>query len=179
MGMIQTESPYYPPVPSAPKPFGANLGAFNADPAFFNCASADDASGCAVSWALRMISSRNIVTAGAGLYSWYQDHDPAEACVDAQNCQHRLVSTYLSHQIWLYNLITIGATEMVSPYGTDFSPALAADNTDATGHPFWSTINAWLLLGSGGDAHETPTPSQTITLANWWWGLSTPSASCW
>jgi hypothetical protein len=126
-----------------------------------------------------MVSSSNVQIAGAGLYSWYQDHDPAEACVDAQNCQLRLVSTYLSSDIWLYNLITIGATEMDSPYGTNYFPALAAENTDATGHPYWSTINAWLLLADGATGSETPQPNQTLTLANWWWGLSTPSASCW
>ncbi|KAL3496443.1 pectate lyase superfamily protein-domain-containing protein [Aspergillus germanicus] len=165
MGMIQTESPYYPPVPNAPAPFEDALGAFDADPNFNNCATSDD-DGCAVSWALRMISSNNIQIAGAGLYSWYQDHDPAEACVDAQNCQQRLVSTYLSTQIWLYNLITIGAVEMVSPYGSDFSPALAADNTDATGHPYWSTISAWLVLADGADANDTidiPPPSNLET----------------
>jgi hypothetical protein len=178
MGMIQTESPYYPPVPTAPTPFEDAVGVFNADPDFTNC-NADDEDSCAVSWALRMVSSYNVQIAGAGLYSWYQDHDPAEACVDAQNCQQRLVSTYLSSDIWLYNLITIGATEMVSPYGTDYAPALAANNTDATGHPYWSTINAWLLLANGASGDETPQPSQTITLADWWWGLSTPSASCW
>ncbi|GIJ84571.1 hypothetical protein Asppvi_003418 [Aspergillus pseudoviridinutans] len=177
MGMIQTESPYYPPVPSAPAPFDNAVGMFNAGPNFTNCNS-DDENSCAVSWALRMVSS-NVQIAGAGLYSWYQDHDPAEACVDAQNCQQRLVSTYLSCDIWLYNLITIGATEMVSPYGTNYSPALAAENTDATSHPYWSTINAWLLLADGATGSETPQPSQTITLADWWWGLSTPSASCW
>ena len=77
MGMIQTESLYYPPVPSAPAPFDDAVGVFNADPNFTNCNSNDENS-CAVSWALRMVSSSSVQIAGAGLYSWYQDHDPAE-----------------------------------------------------------------------------------------------------
>ncbi|GFF31801.1 hypothetical protein IFM61606_10741 [Aspergillus udagawae] len=68
---------------------------------------------------------------------------------------------------------------MVSPYGTNYFPALVAENTNATGHLYWSTINTWLLLADGATSSETPQPSQTLTLANWWWGLSTPSASCW
>jgi glucan 1,3-beta-glucosidase len=175
MGMIQTESPYYPPDPQAPAPFNNSLGAFNADPDFSNCVGGG--SHCAVSWALRIAASSNIQIAGAGLYSWFQDHN--QACVDTQNCQQSLVSTYLSSDIWLYNLITIGSIEMVSPYGSAYSAALAKDNTDSTGHPFWSVISAWLLLADGAISDQTPTPGQTITLPDWFWAMPSPSISCW
>lgn len=174
LGMIQTESPYYPPDPTAPEPFANGLGAFNADPDFSNCGPTTP--NCAISWALRIVSSSNIQIAGAGLYSWFQDHN--QACVDTQNCQQSLVSTYLSYDIWLYNLITIGSVEMVSPYGSGYSAALATANTDSTGHPFWSIISAWLLLADG-SAPATPTPGQTITMPDWFWAMATPSVSCW
>lgn len=175
MGMIQTESPYYPPDPQAPAPFNKGLGAFNADPDFSNCPTSLPR--CSVSWALRIISSSNIQISGAGLYSWFQDHN--QACVDTQNCQQSLVSAYLSSDLWTYNIITIGSVEMVSPYGSSYTAALAKGNTDSTGHPFWSIIRAWLLLADGAASNQSPTQGQTITLPDCFWAMPTPSISCW
>jgi hypothetical protein len=62
MGMIQTESPYYQPSPTAPSPFTAGL--FPNDPTFSDCEGS--ASQCAMSWALRIIDSSTIYSMGAG-----------------------------------------------------------------------------------------------------------------
>jgi hypothetical protein len=62
MGMIQTESPYYQPVPKAPAPF--TPGYFPNDPTFEDC---DKSSlTCAVSWGLRIIDSSTAYFLGAG-----------------------------------------------------------------------------------------------------------------
>jgi hypothetical protein len=65
LGMIQTESPYYQPVPKAPQPF--TPGIFPKDPTFDNCP--PDSSTCAVSWVVRIIDSNTVYLLGAGLYS--------------------------------------------------------------------------------------------------------------
>lgn len=62
MGMIQTESPYYQPVPRAPQPF--IVGQFPADPDFTNCTTSSAT--CPVSWALRIIDSSSVYLLGAG-----------------------------------------------------------------------------------------------------------------
>lgn len=64
MGMIQTESPYYQPVPRAPQPF--KVGQFPADPDFTNCTSTSLT--CSVSWAVRIIDSSSIYLLGAGMF---------------------------------------------------------------------------------------------------------------
>jgi hypothetical protein len=47
--------------------------------------------------------------------------------------------------IWLYNLYTIGAVEMVSPVSIlKVDPVLAKDNTNKPVHPFTSLVMAWL-----------------------------------
>ncbi|GAB7351002.1 hypothetical protein MBLNU459_g1495t2 [Dothideomycetes sp. NU459] len=176
MGMIQTESPYFFPTPQAPAPFTTALGQFNADPNFSNCGTSSTE--CTVSWALRIISSDNVQITGAGLYSWFFD-EYSQACVDTQNCQQSLVSTYLSSNLWLFNIITLGSVEMISPYGTNYPPALAKSNTDSVGHPYWSIINAWLLLSQGSTSNVSYAPSQTVTVASWFWAMPTPSVSCW
>jgi hypothetical protein len=62
LGMIQTESPYYQPVPKAPYPFTPGL--FPNDPTFDDCPG--DSILCAFSWAVRIIDSETIYMLGAG-----------------------------------------------------------------------------------------------------------------
>ncbi|KAH0341119.1 hypothetical protein KCU81_g6559, partial [Aureobasidium melanogenum] len=139
----QIETPYYYAKVEGPDPSTNALGQINADPDLTNCQTGDGK--CIQPWALRIVSSDETYIAGAGMYACFYD-EYSQACVDKQSCQRSMVSTYLSSNLWLYNMITIGATEMISPYGTDYLPALAADNTHPTGHPYWSRINAWLLI---------------------------------
>ncbi|KAK4870959.1 hypothetical protein LT330_000196 [Penicillium expansum] len=61
MGMIQTESPYFQPVPKAPAPFTAGL--FPNDPTFTDCPG--NSLTCAVSWAVRVLDSSTIYMLGS------------------------------------------------------------------------------------------------------------------
>lgn len=65
MGLIQTESPYFQTSPRAPTPFPFST-TFAEDPKFENCIATSAT--CAMSWALRIIKSRDIYIYGAGLY---------------------------------------------------------------------------------------------------------------
>jgi hypothetical protein len=111
MGMIQTESPYFQPKPAPPAPFGTTLGQFAGDVEPSACA-ANQAS-CRHSWGLRAVSSYNVIIAGAGLYSWFSDY--AQDCLSSHSCQEAIVSTIYNSNLWLYNLVTIGARSMVNP----------------------------------------------------------------
>lgn len=130
MGMIQTESPYYQPVPQAPTPFKPGL--FPNDPTFGNCTSAS----CYASWAVRIVDSSTIYMLGAGLYSWFSDY--SKTCVDTNNCQQRGFEVVQSYDVWIYNLCTKAIVEMISPL---LAPAtMAADNKNG----FLSSVLAWL-----------------------------------
>ena len=136
----------------APAPFTRSLQTFPYDPDFGDCAGAFP---CAAAWALTIKNSTNIQIAGAGLYSWFQDY--SLACVDTQNCQERLVATEFNGEIYLFNVYTIGSTTMIHPFIDKFgqtssstlSEALAAPNTDETGHPYVSAIGGWIEVFPG------------------------------
>lgn len=71
-GMVQTESPYYQPMPVAPEPFRSSVGVLPGDPDY-TC-SGDDFDGCDSSWAVMITGCHNIFVAGAGLYSWFDTY---------------------------------------------------------------------------------------------------------
>jgi len=89
--------------------------------------------------------STNIHILGAGLYNWFQNYN--QQCVDTQDCQQRVVSVEESGNVWLYNLYTIGTSEMVNLVGSN--PILAKPNSNTNQHPFTSIINAWLVASTG------------------------------
>ncbi|RAL06587.1 pectin lyase-like protein [Aspergillus homomorphus CBS 101889] len=132
MGMIQTESPYFQNIPPAPSPFSPGL--FPNDPPFTDCDS--DSQTCAVSLALRIIDSKSVYTLGAGLYSWFSSY--SQECLNTEDCQQRAVEISQSTDTWLYNLVTRGIIEMVSPVNE--KPTLSADNVNG----FMSSILAWV-----------------------------------
>ncbi|OQE59001.1 hypothetical protein PENNAL_c0346G01177, partial [Penicillium nalgiovense] len=132
MGMIQTESPYYQPVPRAPQPF--IVGQFPADPDFTNCTTSSAT--CPVSWALRIIDSSSVYLLGAGLYSWFSDY--SQTCVDNDLCEDRAFEIEKSFDIWVYNLVTKATRDMVSPAGE--IPTYAAANKNE----FLSSLLAWV-----------------------------------
>ena len=132
LGMIQTESPYFQPIPKAPQPFATGL--FSNDPVFPNCSPTD--ARCAFSWAARIVDSSSIYMLGAGLYSWFSDY--SKTCVDSDNCQARGFEVEQSSDIWIYNLCTKAIEEMISP--VDGTPTYARDNTNG----FLASILAWL-----------------------------------
>jgi len=69
--MLQTETPYYQPIPKPPAPFAKNTMVYETDPEYGCSNPKDDFSGCDASWALMMYGCQNIHVVGAGLYSWF------------------------------------------------------------------------------------------------------------
>jgi hypothetical protein len=134
LAMIQTESPYFQPLPKAPAPFTPGL--FADDPVFSNCAASGSPAGCAFSWAVRIIDSSTVYVLGAGLYSWFSNYD--QTCVNKENCQKRGFEVEQSGDIWIYNLCTKAIEELISPLGG--TPTFASDNKNG----FLSSILAWL-----------------------------------
>ncbi|RHZ63004.1 hypothetical protein CDV55_105196 [Aspergillus turcosus] len=132
LGMIQTESPYYQPVPPAPQPFTAGL--FPGDPDFTNCTATSTT--CPVSWAMRIVDSSSVYLLGAGFYSWFSDY--SQDCVDSNLCQDRALQIEESYNVWIYNLVTKAINEMVSPTGE--TPTYASDNRNG----FLSSLLAWV-----------------------------------
>lgn len=145
MGMIQTESPYYQPLPKAPTPFDKQLGGFTDDPTFADCKS--DSTSCNISWALRIFDSSAIHVLSSGLYSWFQGHDESCSLEDKRNCQDKMVYTEQSSDVWMFNVVTIGSSEMISPLRT--TPIDAASNRNG----FASSILSWRggINGTTGD----------------------------
>jgi len=107
MGHIQSETPYYQPVPVAPKPFDTQK-AFPGDPTF---ACKDGKDSCKTAWALRVIDSSNIYIHSLGLYSFFVNYDQT-TCVKDYNCQDRLLEVKGSTNVAFFNLFTIGVPEV-------------------------------------------------------------------
>lgn len=136
MGMIQTETPYWQSTPRAPAPFTSAIGKFPDDPTFSDCPSGSLT--CAMAWGLRIVSSSNIYTYGAGLYSFFNSYD--QSCLDTESCQDNMVEIIQSTGLWFYNLITKASTHSISPQGGRSVP----QRENHFG--FGSTIMAWLTL---------------------------------
>lgn len=153
MGMIQTESPYYQPVPKAPQPYRPGL--FPDDPTFGDCDPAKKT--CYSSWALRIVDSTAVYILGAGLYSWFSDY--SQACLDTNNCQQRGVEIQESSDLWIYNLCTKAIVEMVTPMGG--IATMAKDNVNG----FLSSVLAW-LEGSEDTSGRRKFPGFPVYTAN-------------
>ncbi|OBT68746.1 hypothetical protein VE03_02225 [Pseudogymnoascus sp. 23342-1-I1] len=161
--MIQTESPYfqYTAATASPGPFNSTIGQFGNDPIFPDATCTGTDLLCNFSWALMVKDSTDVTIAGAGLYSWFDNLDQGQACVGAQNCQQRLVEIGSGNSAFsIFNLITIGAVEMISDVENSVT-ILAEDNTQAIAHPFWSALGAFinhsetqLLVCAGDDNSE-------------------------
>lgn len=136
MGMIQTETPYWQSTPRAPEPFTPSLNKFPDDPTFSDCPSGSLT--CAMAWGLRIISSSNIYTYGAGLYSFFNSYN--QECLDSESCQDDMVEIIKSTGLWFYNFITKASTNSISPRGGRAVPQ--SENHFG----FGSTIVAWLTL---------------------------------
>lgn len=105
MGHLQTEAPYFQPVPVSPSPFNSSLGLFPADPTFSDCTT----DSCRVGWGVRLIDSSDIYIHGLGLYSWFSNF--GQDCVTKENCQQRILDIKGSKNVALYNLFTKGTVE--------------------------------------------------------------------
>ncbi|GAB1316002.1 hypothetical protein MFIFM68171_06212 [Madurella fahalii] len=116
MGQIQTETPYFQPVPNGLVPFNP-VAALN-DPDFrASCAGVQG--NCAAAWGLRVINSRDVLVYGAGLYSFFDNYSTACSTFAAgQTCQQRITSVEgPAVNVNIYNLNTIGTREMINRDG--------------------------------------------------------------
>ncbi|AEO70912.1 glycoside hydrolase family 55 protein [Thermothielavioides terrestris NRRL 8126] len=136
-GHVQTETPYYQPVPEAPAPF--TPGGFPADPDFSSC----NSSSCKEAWAMRIVESSNVMIYSAGFYSWFSNYD--QGCLPTESCQQRLFSVEDSDLVWVFNLFTKGTVEIAS---TGRAPAILTNATTQSGYT--SEINIWLPLAESG-----------------------------
>ncbi|TMW66273.1 hypothetical protein Poli38472_004038 [Pythium oligandrum] len=153
MGHIQTETPYYQSHPGIEVPFDVNPD-YN-DPSI-ECASGDSA--CAKSWGVRVYNSKDILIAGAGLYSFFENW--AQDCLDVfpQTCQTRMTSIEgKSSNIVVYNMNTVGTAKMVTVDGID-----AGAQSNATKNSFSHTaVLIKAKSSSNGVPSPTPTPKPT------------------
>ncbi|KAL4769204.1 pectate lyase superfamily protein-domain-containing protein [Aspergillus nidulans var. acristatus] len=136
LGMIQTELPYYQPVPKAPRPFSTGL--FKDDPTFNDCPA--DLTTCALSWGVRIIDSKTVYVLGAGLYSWYSGY--SQDYLETNNCQQRAVYIKETSNLWIYNLCIKAIIKIVLPVSELIT--YAADNHNG----FLSSILAWVRNSS-------------------------------
>ncbi|KAH6665999.1 pectate lyase superfamily protein-domain-containing protein [Halenospora varia] len=137
MGFIQTETPYYQPSPSALVPFPPVASRNDPDFATF-CAGKDVT--CNDAWGLRILSSKNILVYGAGLYSFFNNY--STTCSDHTStvyneiCQTQIFGidqgggsgqSYTGSTVYLYGLATVGSVSMVDLNGK--SVVSEKDNT--------------------------------------------------
>ncbi|KAK7049313.1 hypothetical protein VNI00_005914 [Paramarasmius palmivorus] len=123
MGLIQTETPYYQPNPAPPAPFVVNSN-YN-DPTSFGGGA----------WAVRIVTSTDIIIFGAGLYSFFQNY--GQACLPSRNCQSQILSIDSGSRASVYSLATVGTTWQLTVDGTNV--ANSGDNING----FASTLTAW------------------------------------
>jgi hypothetical protein len=137
LGHIQTESPYFQPVPVAPKPFGDSIrtGRFRGDPTFADCTS----NACKEAWGLRILNSEDIVVHSAGLYSWFVNYE--QACLNSEDCQERIMEVKGSKRVVIHNIFTKGVTQVAS--GSSNSTTIRQrDNKQG----YTSEISLWIPL---------------------------------
>ncbi|KAH0563080.1 hypothetical protein GP486_002348 [Trichoglossum hirsutum] len=127
MGQIQTESPYYQPNPLATIPFTPNNSLNDPD---FSTSCAGKTGNCAMAWGLRILDSTDVLTYGAGLYSFFNNYKTSCSDPGAGGCQNSILSLEGAglENVGLYSLNTIGSKSMVDRDGT--SLASAADNVN-------------------------------------------------
>ncbi|KAF2099288.1 family 55 glycoside hydrolase [Rhizodiscina lignyota] len=105
MSSIQTETAYMQSNPNALVPYAPRSDYY--DPTFSECFQQT----CYKTFGLRIYNSAYILIFGAGLYSFFNNYD--SACLLTSNCQEHMVSLEKSEAIYIYNLNTIAATDMV------------------------------------------------------------------
>jgi hypothetical protein len=119
LGAIQSETPYFQAGQlDALKPYPPK-DQFSNDPEFSDCNEnirLEAVDTCNESWALRIIESQNVYLYNGGFYSFFQNYE--DSCSKyGKTCQDKLIDTDYSESIWMYNLYTVGAKEVVSPQG--------------------------------------------------------------
>ncbi|KAK4545222.1 hypothetical protein LTR36_003401 [Oleoguttula mirabilis] len=127
-GFMQSETPYYQPVPVAPAPFSFN-SAYD-DPTFTVCSSDAAAVPCKDAWGLRVLNSKNVLIYSAGFYSFFNDY--TQACVTGENCQQNMVHIQNS-QVSAYAITTKASVNMILDDLYPNTPVLASDNRGVYG----------------------------------------------
>ncbi|KAH6856895.1 pectin lyase fold/virulence factor [Chaetomium sp. MPI-CAGE-AT-0009] len=161
MGHIQTESPYYQPIPAPPAPFRA-AKSFPNDPDFSHCEIApnvwDDR--CNYAWGLQIIDSEDVMIHSAGLYSFFNEY--YQDCIPTHNCQERILEVKGSKGVVIYNLFTVATINIAS--GIDNTNIPQADNQRG----FTTEVSVWVPLEGddnvdivwvGTEVWESPTVS--------------------
>lgn len=137
MGVIQTETPYYQPNPPATTPFTVYAGL--TDPTFTTSSTVNSAN----AWGLRIVNSTNILTYGAGLYSFFDNYSTgkeiahskmyhannATDCSQTQlnECQTQIFSVEGTvKNVNTYSLSTVGSSCQITRNGK--CAAYATDN---------------------------------------------------
>ncbi|OAT07954.1 hypothetical protein BDBG_16924 [Blastomyces gilchristii SLH14081] len=141
LGHIQTETPYYQPVPIAPLPF-YSAKKFPGDPSFEECRT----TGCSTAWGLRIINSEGVTLHSSGLYSFFQEY--YQDCVPTHNCQERVLEVRGSKDVALFNIFTVGIVEI----GTGINNGAVFQN-DSNQSGFTTEVSVWLPL-PGDDEYD-------------------------
>ncbi|EER43715.1 exo-beta-1,3-glucanase [Histoplasma capsulatum H143] len=141
LGHIQSETPYYQPVPIAPLPFDP-VKKFPGDPSFDKC----ETTGCEAAWALRIINSEGITLHSSGLYSFFQEY--YQDCVPTNNCQERSLEVKGSKDVALFNIFTVGMVEI----GTGINHGAVFQN-DSNQSGFTTEVSVWIPL-EGDDEYD-------------------------
>ncbi|CAM1501446.1 Fc.00g034300.m01.CDS01 [Cosmosporella sp. VM-42] len=156
MGVIQTETPYYQPNPTAPTPFTVEPALHDPD---FTASCAGQSGRCAEAWGLRILDSKDILIYAAGLYSFFINNDPKSNCAiggdpsagGVQNCQNNILSLEGSlSNISIFNEGTVGVVNMITENGV--TRATALDNLNV----YPDVIALYRLASQGGGGGTTP-----------------------
>ncbi|KAF2202472.1 pectin lyase-like protein [Delitschia confertaspora ATCC 74209] len=107
--LIQTETPYYQPNPSAAIPFKKNDKYF--DPDFSQCTTER----CKSAWALRVIDSSSIWGFGSGTYSFFSNYE--QTCTASDNCQENIIQVDGSNNVNLFGVSTKASVNMITQGG--------------------------------------------------------------
>ncbi|KAI8998466.1 exo-beta-1,3-glucanase [Trametes punicea] len=126
MGLIQTETPYYQPVPAPPAPFSVNSNYH--DPTFSSSQTS--------AWAVHITSSQNIIIFGAGLYSFFQNY--GQSCLNTNSCQSQIFDIDNESSVSVYSLSTVGVTWQLSVAEQGVIPSSAGPNGFADTATVWT-----------------------------------------
>lgn len=163
LGHVQTETPYFQPVPVAPTPFEDSLAlaAFPGDPKFSDCTSDN----CEEAWALRIMDSSDIIVHSAGLYSWFVNY--AQDCLVPENCQERIMQVDGSTSVVVFNLFTKGVTQIATGAGTGNGTSIEqSDAGNQAANGYTTEVSVWFPLDGGDDIVYVGTPVYTSMTAS-------------
>lgn len=93
------------------------------DPDFSSCFQAI----CYKTLGLRVADSNNVLSYGAGLYSFFNNYD--QGCLLTAACQENMVAVDNSSGVYLYSLSTKASTNMVNIDGVAVVPQAPNGNT--------------------------------------------------